>query len=234
LKTEAKDSNPETTKNEAATCDLTPYGLHVKTVLRRPSPARCSEEAILYDENTAISDTGALIAYSGEKTDRSPQDKRIVRYSASEDDVWWGPVNVALDEQVFQNNRERAKDYLNTRERLYVVDGFAGWDVSHCLKIRVISSRPYHALFMQTMIIRPAPGELSRVEASAPVRASSFTTPAPLLTRSIAVRSAPCRPSPTPCSALRSCPIAKGCRRNAFGRRTPGPTKKPFARRRRN
>jgi len=161
LKTESKDSAPETTKNGAIACDLTPYGLHVKTVLRNPSPARLYEEAIRHDKNTAISDTGALIAYSGEKTGRSPQDKRIVRNSESEDDVWWGPVNVALDEQAFQINRERAKDYLNTRERLYVVDGFAGWDVSHRIKIRVISSRPYHALFMQTMMIRPTPEELA-------------------------------------------------------------------------
>ena len=37
----------------------------------------------------------------------------------------------------FVINRERAIDYLNTRERLYVVDGFAGWDPQYRLKIRV-------------------------------------------------------------------------------------------------
>ncbi len=39
------------------------------------------------------------------------------------DDVWWGSVNIKLDPQSFLINRERAIDYLNTRERLYVVDG---------------------------------------------------------------------------------------------------------------
>jgi phosphoenolpyruvate carboxykinase (ATP) len=161
LKTESKDSTAKTIPKDTTSCDLAPYGLHVESVLRNPSPARLYEEAIRHDEHTAISDTGALIAYSGEKTGRSPQDKRIVRNPASQDDVWWGPVNMPLDEDTFLINRERAKDYLNTRERLYVIDGFVGWDPAHRIKIRVISSRPYHALFMHTMMIRPTPKELT-------------------------------------------------------------------------
>ncbi|MEI2725038.1 MAG: phosphoenolpyruvate carboxykinase (ATP) [Verrucomicrobiota bacterium] len=73
----------------------------------------------------------------------------------SEKDVWWGPVNIPMEEHGFRINRERAIDYLNTCERLYVVDAFAGWHPQHRLKIRIICSRPYHALFMQTMLIRP-------------------------------------------------------------------------------
>ena len=46
-------------------------------------------------------------------------------------------------------------DYLNTRDRLYCFDGFAGWDPKYRIKVRVICSRPYHALFMHTMLIRP-------------------------------------------------------------------------------
>ena len=59
-------------------------------------------------------------------------------------------------------NRERAIDYLNTRKRLYVVDGYAGWDPAHRIKVRVICSRPYHALFMHNMLIRPSDEELGR------------------------------------------------------------------------
>src|SRR4029450_6293438 len=57
-------------------------------------------------------------------------------------------------------NRERARDYFNTRDRLYCFDGFAGWDPKYRIKVRVICSRPYHALFMHTMLIRPTPREL--------------------------------------------------------------------------
>ena len=55
---------------------------------------------------------------SGKKTGRSPKDKRIVVESSSKDDVWWGPVNIQLNEQSFLVNRERAIDYLNTRDQV--------------------------------------------------------------------------------------------------------------------
>jgi phosphoenolpyruvate carboxykinase (ATP) len=57
--------------------------------------------------------------------------------------------------QVWRINRERAIDYLNTRNRIYVVDGFAGWDKEYQIKVRVVSARAYHALFMRNMLIRP-------------------------------------------------------------------------------
>src|SRR5207244_6695284 len=53
-------------------------------------------------------------------------------------------------------------DYLNTRPRLYVLDGFAGWHHRHRLKIRLIAARPYHALFMHNMLIRPTAAELAQ------------------------------------------------------------------------
>src|SRR5690606_31178428 len=106
--------------------DLSIHGLHVRDVLRNPAPSTLYEEAIRFDPGTSIADSGALIAYSGEKTGRSPQDKRVVRHAKSENDVWWGPVNFPLDEMTFMINRERAKDYLNTRQKLYVIDAFAG------------------------------------------------------------------------------------------------------------
>lgn len=53
-----------------------------------------------------------------------------------------------MDEHTFEINRERAIDYLNTRENVYVFDGYAGADPKYRLKIRVIASRAYHALFM--------------------------------------------------------------------------------------
>ena len=144
-----------------STFDLSTHGLHVPTILRNADPSQLYEEAIQYEPGTRISHSGALIAYSGEKTGRSPQDKRLVKHQDSEQDIWWGPVNFPLDETSFLINRERAKDYLNTRDRLYVVDAFAGWDPQHQIKVRVICSRPYHALFMHQMLIRPTDEQLA-------------------------------------------------------------------------
>src|SRR6266852_4537586 len=108
--------------------DLSTYSTTVPNVFRNLNPAKLYEEAIRYEPNTTISSAGALIAYSGAKTGRSPKDKRVVKHPNSQKDIWWGPVNFPMEEQYFLINRERAKDYLNTRDRLYVVDGFAGWD----------------------------------------------------------------------------------------------------------
>ncbi|MCA9098598.1 MAG: phosphoenolpyruvate carboxykinase (ATP), partial [Planctomycetaceae bacterium] len=140
--------------------DLSQHGINVDTIYRNLVPAELYAHAIRLDEKALIADTGALIAYSGSKTGRSPKDKRIVRDANSENDVWWGAVNVAIDMNSFHINLERAIDYLNTRKFLYVIDAFAGWDPAYQMKIRVICSRPYHALFMHTMLIRPTAEQL--------------------------------------------------------------------------
>jgi phosphoenolpyruvate carboxykinase (ATP) len=141
--------------------DLRQHDITVGHVLRNAAPARLYEEALRNEKGSAIVASGALLAMSNEKTGRSPKDKRIVREPGSEADVWWGDVNIPLDEEAFSINRERAVDYLNTREHLYVVDGFAGWDPQHRVKVRVICARAYHALFMYNMLIRPTPEELA-------------------------------------------------------------------------
>jgi len=139
--------------------NLQQYGINVTAIHRNLSPAALYEHAIRFDKNDYIADSGALIAYSGEKTGRSPKDKRVVQRPESQDEVWWGPVNIPIEEKIFKINRQRATDYLNTRERLYVVDAFAGADPRYSLKVRIICERPYHALFMWNMLIRPTKQE---------------------------------------------------------------------------
>lgn len=111
-------------------------------------------------EASVIADSGALVAYSGEKCGRTPTDKRVIEEPGSVDKVWWGPVNIPLNEKQWRINRNRGIDYLNTRPRLYVIDGFAGWDPEHRLRVRVISTRSYHALFMKNMLVKPTPEEM--------------------------------------------------------------------------
>jgi phosphoenolpyruvate carboxykinase (ATP) len=129
-------------------------------VRRNLSPAALYEGAMAAGD-AAIVSSGGLAIESGEKTGRSPKDKRVVEHPDSTDDVWWGDVNVPLAEESFETNRRRAIDYLNTRPHLYVLDGFAGWDPRHRLKIRVICESAYHALFMHNMLIRPTAEELA-------------------------------------------------------------------------
>ena len=139
---------------------LESHGIQVQRIYRNFSPAQLYEEAIRHESDSKVSSNGALMAYSGTKTGRSPKDKRVVRNAASEAEVWWGAVNVPLGETPFIINRERALDYLNTRKRIYCTDGFAGWHPEYRIKVRVIASRPYHSLFMWNMLIRPNAREL--------------------------------------------------------------------------
>jgi phosphoenolpyruvate carboxykinase (ATP) len=140
--------------------NLQDYGLNAAEIHRNLPIGALYEHAILYEKDGHIAENGALVAYSGVKTGRSPKDKRAAKQTPSENDVWWGTVNIPLDPDTFALIRERARDYLNSRERLYCFDGFAGWDPKHRIKVRVICSRPYHALFMRTMLIRPKKEEL--------------------------------------------------------------------------
>ncbi len=140
--------------------DLSIYGLTVRNIIRNATPARLYEYAIA-DKHAAIADSGALATSSGDKTGRSPRDKRIVDASPSSENIWWGDVNIRLTERSFLINRQRAIDYLNTRKRIFVFDGFAGWDPAHQLKIRVIAESAYHGLFMHNMLIRPTKDQLA-------------------------------------------------------------------------
>lgn len=141
--------------------NLKQYGIDVKEILRNSSVPVLYEIGLRAEKGTAISDKGALLVYSGEKTGRSPKDKRIVRHPDSANNIDWGDINIELDEHTYKVNYERAIDYLNTRERLFVVDAFAGWDTNFRIKVRIVCTRAYHALFMQNMLIMPTAGELA-------------------------------------------------------------------------
>ena len=53
--------------------DLKQYGIDVKEIHRNTSVPILYEIALRNEKGTAISDTGALLVYSGEKTGRSPK-----------------------------------------------------------------------------------------------------------------------------------------------------------------
>jgi len=140
--------------------NLKRHDITVENIIRNPAPGKFYEDAIKYDPGSVITDNGALVVRSGKRTGRSPADKRVVKTEGIEENLWWGDINIPLDEHTYDINHRRAVDYLNTRKRLYVVDGFAGWDSKYRLKVRIIAERPYHGLFMQNMLIRPTREEL--------------------------------------------------------------------------
>ena len=84
--------------------DLTAHGLTVTEVHHNLAPSALYEHAIRFEKDASIAENGALVAYSGVKTGRSPKDKRVVKNPESEKDIWWGTVNVPFDEHTFQIN----------------------------------------------------------------------------------------------------------------------------------
>ena len=46
------------------------------------------------------------------------------------------------------------------KKKLYITDGYAGWDLEHRLKIRIVCTRAYHSLFMRNMLIAPTRDEI--------------------------------------------------------------------------
>ena len=112
------------------------------------------------DENAAILACGALATFSGEKTGRSPLDKRIVRNPESTDEVWWGNVNIPASDASFLACRQQALDYLGARRIGLRRRRFRGLGPAYRIKVRVDLRRAYHALFMHNLLIRPAPHEL--------------------------------------------------------------------------
>jgi phosphoenolpyruvate carboxykinase (ATP) len=139
--------------------DLSQYGIKAEDIHRNLSPAQLYEHGLAYD-GSSLTSSGAMVAISGAKTGRSPKDKRIVDNPERHENVGWGNNNRPLSADSFEKNRTHALDYFNTRDRLYVVDGWAGWDPRYRLSIRIICSRPYHALFMHNMLMRPNAEEL--------------------------------------------------------------------------
>lgn len=145
------------------TINLSQYGINQPEIFRNLSPAKAYEMAINL-ENGEIASSGALLISSGEKTGRSPKDKRLVEEETSKDNIWWGEVNVPLSENSFELNKDIAVNWLDSRERVFVLDGYAGWDKDYRIKVRVVCARAYHALFMYNMLIRPSAEELETFE----------------------------------------------------------------------
>ncbi len=144
----------------------TPLGFHGLNpdgrIYRQPTSALLYTHALARGEGR-LAEGGPLVVDTGRFTGRSPKDKFVVREPGSEDRIWWGKVNQPLSEEQFEGLRQKVVSHLETQD-LYVVDAFAGADVAHRIAVRVLTDRPYHALFAKTMFIEPAVDELEEFE----------------------------------------------------------------------
>ena len=139
------------------------FGKKIIEIVYNADPSVLYEHG-LEEPTTSVVSSGALAVLSGTKTGRSPLDKRVVYYEDDVKNIWWEEdvsPNIKMSLETFYINRETTISYLNMKDKLFVFDGYAGWDTNYRIKIRVICTRPYHALFMHNMLIRPTPEELA-------------------------------------------------------------------------
>ncbi|HXB20549.1 MAG TPA: phosphoenolpyruvate carboxykinase (ATP) [Candidatus Solibacter sp.] len=120
------------------------------------------EHAIRRDEGL-LADNGALVAYTGKYTGRTPKDKFTVKDGITTDKVNWGDSNFAFDPDRFDSLFERVAEFLRGRD-LYIQDLYAGADPRYRLPVRVINQYAWHNLFVRALFVRPTSEEMKGYE----------------------------------------------------------------------
>jgi phosphoenolpyruvate carboxykinase (ATP) len=117
------------------------------------TPADLVEHALRRGEGT-LTDTGALMADTGQFTGRSPKDRFIVKDQNTANSVWWGDINIAFDAAKFEQLHQKMVAYLADKE-IYVREAYAGANPKYQLKLRVVNELAWHNLFCYNMFLRP-------------------------------------------------------------------------------
>jgi phosphoenolpyruvate carboxykinase (ATP) len=118
------------------------------------------EAALIRGEGSLAKD-GPLVVKTGAHTGRSAKDKFIVRDAETENTIWWGKTNVAMDPAHFAALKADFMAALADKETLYVADLFGGSQADHRVNVRVINELAWHNLFIRTLLVRPGADELS-------------------------------------------------------------------------
>jgi phosphoenolpyruvate carboxykinase (ATP) len=138
----------------AATLDLRIPGLINTGVVRTSlSRAELTELAVRRNEGI-LTEMGALVARTYDRTGRSPKDRYVVVDPQNEHEIWWGPSNHKIQPAVFNRLLDKVLAYLQGRD-LFVTDSWACADPRHRLAVRVIAEKAWHALFADCLLIRP-------------------------------------------------------------------------------
>ncbi len=106
-----------------------------------------------------LSADGALMVETGEHTGRSVKDKFVVDEPSVTADIWWGNINQKMPQDRFNALKGRVQAYLQGQE-LFTQDLYAGADPAHRVRVRLVTTQAWNALFARNMFIRPPAEEL--------------------------------------------------------------------------
>jgi phosphoenolpyruvate carboxykinase (ATP) len=108
-----------------------------------------------------LSKHGALVVETGAHTGRSAKDKFIVRDDVTEDAIWWGATNKAMTPAQFAALKADFAAALAEKQTVFVQDLFGGSQPQHRVKVRVITEKAWHSLFIRTLLVRPDLADLA-------------------------------------------------------------------------
>ncbi len=107
-----------------------------------------------------LSKHGAFVVETGAHTGRSANDKFIVRDAVTEDVIWWDK-NKSITPAQFAAIKADFAAALATNDTLFVQDLFGGSQPEYRVKVRVITERAWHSLFIRTLLVRPEAAALA-------------------------------------------------------------------------
>ncbi|MEI7979502.1 MAG: phosphoenolpyruvate carboxykinase (ATP), partial [Bacteroidota bacterium] len=126
------------------------------------TPAELVSHAITNGEGV-LTDTGALMADTGEFTGRSPKDKFCVVDSKTENTVWWGDVNNRFESDKFEKLMNKVIAHY-AGKKVYMRHAYACADPRYRLNVTVVNETAYHNLFCNNLFLRPEASELANFE----------------------------------------------------------------------
>jgi phosphoenolpyruvate carboxykinase (ATP) len=135
----------------------------LRSVRENLSPARLVEESVRRGE-ASLTDSGALLAMTGERTGRSPADRFVIENALTRERVDWGTVNKPFPSEDFGRILDKAAEYMRGLDELFVVDAHAGADPRYRLNVQIVTEWAWHALFVRQLFRRPTPEELETFE----------------------------------------------------------------------
>ncbi|MBS0981290.1 phosphoenolpyruvate carboxykinase (ATP) [Acetobacter thailandicus] len=106
-----------------------------------------------------LSENGALVVHTGVHTGRSAKDKFVVDEPQVRDQVWWTATNQKMAPENFRRLKDTVTGYL-AGQPLFTQDLYAGADAGHRIKIRLVTTNAWHALFARNIFIRPVAEDL--------------------------------------------------------------------------
>ena len=130
---------------------------NLKTVNWNLTAPALYEEAVRRGEGHVAKD-GPLVVLTGHHTGRSAADKFIVKDEDSEPKVWWDN-NKAMSPAQFDVLHADMMAFAEGKE-LFAKNLFGGADLTHRIKVRIVTEYAWHSLFVHQLLIRPTADEL--------------------------------------------------------------------------